>query len=159
MKQALIVVLLCSAFLSYSQDAKPVHQTIDKWHKAASEADADTYFGLMTKDAVFVGTDSTEVWNKSEFQAFAEPYFKRGSAWDFEAFKRNVYFDDSGNLAWFEESLNTWMGVCRGSGVLAKTSNGWMVKHYVLSVTIPNEKIQGFINLVYGDKPFPKRAR
>jgi hypothetical protein len=31
------------------------------------------------------------------------------------------------------------MKLCRGSGVLVKTNNVWKIKHYVLSMTIPNE--------------------
>jgi len=37
------------------------------------------------------------------------------------------------------------MGTCRGSGVLEKTSNGWKIKQYVLSVTIPNDDMQAVI--------------
>ena len=40
------------------------------------------------------------------------------------------------------------MGECRGSGVMIKTKDGWKLSHYHLSVTVPNEKIQGFIDLV-----------
>ena len=36
--------------------------TIDAWHKAAFEADFDTYFSLMTPRGVFVGTDASEHW-------------------------------------------------------------------------------------------------
>ena len=37
---------------------------IDQWHKAASDANFKTYFELMTEDAVFIGTDANEYWNK-----------------------------------------------------------------------------------------------
>jgi hypothetical protein len=30
------------------------------------------------------------------------------------------------------------MKICRGSGVLVKTKEGWKVKQYVLSMTVPN---------------------
>jgi hypothetical protein len=29
----------------------------------------------MTADAIFIGTDATENWNKMQFQAFAKPFF------------------------------------------------------------------------------------
>ena len=31
------------------------------------------------------------------------------------------------------------MELCRGSGTLVKTKNGWKIAHYVLSMTVPNE--------------------
>jgi hypothetical protein len=37
------------------------------------------------------------------------------------------------------------MGTCRGSGVLEKTTNGWKIKQYVLSITIPNDDVQAVI--------------
>jgi hypothetical protein len=30
------------------------------------------------------------------------------------------------------------MKICRGSGILVKVKNDWKIKHYVLSMTIPN---------------------
>ncbi len=37
------------------------------------------------------------------------------------------------------------MGTCRGSGVLEKKENSWKIKHYVLSVAIPNDDVQAVI--------------
>jgi hypothetical protein len=31
------------------------------------------------------------------------------------------------------------MKICRGSGVLVKENGNWKIKHYVLSMTIPND--------------------
>jgi ketosteroid isomerase-like protein len=41
---------------------------LDSWHKAAADAKFDTYFNKMTEDAVFIGTDATENWNKPHFK-------------------------------------------------------------------------------------------
>ncbi|MBS9766494.1 MAG: nuclear transport factor 2 family protein [Flavobacteriaceae bacterium] len=49
-------------------------------------------------------------------------------------------------MAWFDELLDTWMGICRGSGVLEKTAKGWKIRHYVLSVTVPNEDTQKVVS-------------
>lgn len=121
---------------------------IDAWHAAAGDADADKYFGLMAEDAVYIGTEAGERWTKPEFVEFARPYFERGSAWDFKSTTRSVYVSDDGRTAWFEELLDTWMGVCAGSGVLQSTDDGWKIKHYHLSVTVPNDLIDEFIDLV-----------
>jgi hypothetical protein len=44
-------------------------------------------------------------------------------------------------MAWFDE-LSTQMKICRGSGVLVKIGNDWKIKHYVLSMTVPNENVE-----------------
>ena len=50
------------------------------------------------------------------------------------------------------------MGICRSSGVLEKKKGRWSLEHYHLSVTVPNEKIKDFIQLVSEkDKLTPKK--
>ena len=93
----------------------------------------------MTEDSFYIGTDASEHWNKSEFQAFAKPYFDNGTAWDFNPLERHIYISKDKKMAWFDELLDTWMKVCRGSGVLIKVGNEWKIQHYVLSMTIPND--------------------
>jgi ketosteroid isomerase-like protein len=134
-----------SSFAQSSNAEKIINETIDTWHKAASEANFKTYFELMTEDAVFIGTDANEYWNKQEFQNYAKPHFDKGKAWSFTALERHVYFDASGNTAWFDELLNTQMKICRGSGVIVKVGKQWKIKHYVLSMTIPNDSSKAVI--------------
>jgi len=131
-----------------SDEKEQVNRTLDAWHKAAAEANFNAYFGLMTEDAIFIGTDPTENWNKKAFQAYAKPYFDKGKAWDFKAIERHIYFDTSGKLAWFDELLNTQMKICRGSGVLEKIGKEWKIKHYVLSMTIPNDNTNEVIKII-----------
>jgi ketosteroid isomerase-like protein len=140
--------LILISFSGFAQTTTPkntIHQLVDQWHKAASDADFKTYFELMTEDAVFIGTDANEYWNKQEFQNYAKPHFDKGKAWSFTALERHVYFDASGNTAWFDELLNTQMKICRGSGVLVKVGKQWKIKHYVLSMTIPNDSSKAVI--------------
>ena len=82
---------------------------------------------------------SEENWNKKAFESFAKPYFDKGKAWSFTALERHIYFSQDGKIAWFDELLNTQMKICRGSGILVKVKNTWKIKHYVLSMTIPND--------------------
>jgi ketosteroid isomerase-like protein len=119
-----------------------INQVLDNWHKAAAEANFDTYFAAMDEPSVFIGTDATENWTKSEFAAFSQPYFEKGTAWDFKPLERNVYFSTSGQTAWFDELLETWMGTCIGSGVLERKGEEWTIQHYVLSMKVPNESVQ-----------------
>ncbi|MGB0890944.1 MAG: nuclear transport factor 2 family protein [Flavobacteriaceae bacterium] len=119
-----------------------VNVVLDDWHKAASEANYEDYFGKMDSVSVFIGTDATENWSKKEFSNFSKPYFDKGKAWSFKALERNIYVNEAKNFVWFDELLDTWMGTCRGSGVLEKKDNVWKIKHYVLSVAIPNDNVQ-----------------
>ena len=131
-----------------SDEKEQVNRTLDNWHKAAAEANFTSYFGMMTDDAIFIGTDPTENWNKKAFQAYAKPHFDKGKAWNFKAIERHIYFDSSGKLAWFDELLNTQMKICRGSGVLVKIGKEWKIKHYVLSMTIPNDNTNEVVKII-----------
>ena len=93
----------------------------------------------MSNDAVFIGTDATENWNKEEFKEYAKPHFDKGKAWNFKPLDRHIYFSTDKKTAWFDELLDTQMKICRGSGVLVKVKNEWKIAHYVLSMTIQNE--------------------
>lgn len=118
-----------------------VDRVLEDWHREAAEANFENYFALMAGDGIFIGTDATENWGISEFKAFSKPYFDKGTAWNFSTLQRNIYISRGGEIAWFDELLNTWMGICRGSGVVTKENGKWRIKHYVLSVTVPNESI------------------
>lgn len=124
-----------------------VNKTLDNWHKAASEANYNNYFGAMTDDAIFIGTDATENWTKPAFQAYAKPYFDKGKAWNFTTLERHVYFNNDKTIAWFDELLDTQMKICRGSGVLVLQNGKWKIQHYVLSMTIPNDSSDQVIKI------------
>lgn len=133
--------------LKEASEKEVINTMLDAWHKSASEAKYDAYFNAMSNTSVFIGTDASENWNNKDFKIFSKPFFDLGKAWDFKPVKRNIYISVEGNFAWFDELLNTWMGVSRGSGVLSKTEGVWKIEHYVLSVTIPNENITEVIAL------------
>ena len=117
-----------------------INLILNNWHKAAAEANFNSYFDAMADDAIFIGTDATENWNKPAFIQFAKPYFDKGKAWNFTSLERNIYFSSDKKTAWFDELLNTQMKICRGSGVLVLDEKGnWKIKQYVLSMTIPND--------------------
>lgn len=120
---------------------------LDSFNIAAAKADFNTYFGFYSEDAIFTGTDATERWDKKQFMEWARPIFAKGRAWDFKALQRNIYFDGSGTLAWFDELLNTQMKICRGSGVVVKNGDTWKVKQYILSTTVPNDQLDSVIKL------------
>jgi hypothetical protein len=39
------------------------------------------------------------------------------------------------------------MKICRGSGVVVKINNTWKIKHYVLSMTIPNDNTNEVVKI------------
>lgn len=151
MKKYILLGLLnfysLSFFAQNESQKNDVNQLVDLWHKAASEANFKQYFDVMADDAIFIGTDATEYWNKQEFENYAKPHFDKGKAWSFTTLERHIYFDSTGNTAWFDELLDTQMKICRGSGVLVKTGGQWKIKHYVLSMTIPNETSKSVITI------------
>ena len=142
MKKISFIIVLFSGFLSAQNSEtqkKEITYFLDQWHKAAAEVNFDAYFSAMAEESIYIGTDATENWNKKQFQAFAKPYFDRGKAWSFKAIERNIYYSEDGKLVWFDELLSTQMKICRGSGVLVQENGQWKIKHYVLSMTIPND--------------------
>ena len=144
MKKNLLLLLTITVIVNASAQ-KPsalkiqINKTLDAWHKAAADANYNNYFNILTDDSIFIGTDAAENWNKTAFQTFAKPYFDKGKAWNFTALERNIYFNKNKTLAWFDELLNTQMKLCRGSGIIVKVGKEWKIKHYVLSMTVPNE--------------------
>lgn len=144
-------VLFFSAFTPNRKDEnkekQKINSLLDAWHKAAAEANFSNYFDILANDAVYIGTDPTENWNKTTFMAFAKPYFDKGKAWNFKALERHIYFSKDKKTAWFDELLDTQMKICRGSGVLEKQNGQWRIVHYVLSITVPNENTNEVVRL------------
>jgi ketosteroid isomerase-like protein len=149
-------------YKSFSQNnVIEINQFIDNWHLAAANADAKVFFGSMDQDCIYIGTDATERWTKTEFVTFAQPYFNKGKAWNFKPYNRDLHVTNEGDYVWFSELLETWMGVCRGSGIIKRAPDGWKIKQYHLSVTVPNSIIQDFITLVKtsSEKEVPKNSK
>ena len=129
------------------KSTEQIHLLLDNWHRSAAQANFEDYFNAMNDDAIFIGTDATENWNKKAFQAYSKPYFDKGKAWSFSPLERHIYFSKDGKTAWFDELLNTQMKICRGSGVVEKVKGVWKIKHYVLSMTIPNDNSDAVIKI------------
>lgn len=151
---SLVLLISCQNSINVEAEKKLIDELIVEWHDDATHGRLDAYFNKMTPDAYFIGTDASEKWIAKEFKTFCEPHFADGSGWDFKTIKREVFLNERGDFAWFDEQLDTWMGVCMSSGVLVKTSEGWRIKHYQLSVAVPNDVIDDFIELV---KSFEKK--
>ncbi len=136
-------LFLFGTLLTSAQDqAEPagegIGRMIDQWHRDAAGANFDAYFGAMTPDGVFIGTDASEYWTVPEFRTWCKPHFDRKKTWDFRPFNRHIYLSGDRNSGWFDELLSTQMGICRGSGAVVKQDGSWKIAEYVLSAAIPN---------------------
>jgi len=85
---------------------------------------------------------------RDEIRTWSEKYFARDTAWAFNPYDRQVYFSSDAKTAWFEELLETWMGPCRGSGVLSYTKDGWKLEHYNLAMLIDNEDVEEVLKII-----------
>ena len=133
-----------------------IGKVLNTFHQAAADANQVLYFSLLDEQAIFLGTDGSERWNKNEFSDFVTPYFSKGQGWLYQPSQRNITIVPPSNsneqLAFFDELLeNNNYGQCRGSGVLRLTSSGWKILQYNLSIPVPNgiasdvvDKIQNY---------------
>ncbi|MGX1927735.1 nuclear transport factor 2 family protein [Flagellimonas sp. 2504JD4-2] len=150
MKNKLLLPLVMTISLGLGAqeiEKQAINELLDGWHQAASDADFDAYFGKMTPEGVFIGTDATENWQNKAFREFSKPYFDKGKAWSFTSVERNIYLNEAEDIAWFDELLDTQMKLCRGSGVAKKENGQWKIAHYVLSIAVPNENVGELIQL------------
>ncbi len=155
MKQLLILLFIgsfvaCQTSPNQNQSfsLEEVNEFLDQWHSAAAVGDSSGYFGKFSDQGRFLGTDPEENWSVDAFWAFSKPYFERGKAWDFKAVERNIYRSEGGETLWFDEKLDTWMGPCRGTGVLSRHEEGLKIEHYSLSILVPNSLTQKYLDLL-----------
>ena len=124
-------------------------RVLDDWHDAAAHSDEERYFGHLTKDAIFIGTDATERWDVAAFRAYAHEPFSKGKGWVMHATARHIRFAPGGTIAWFDEQLDAKnLGPARGSGVLLYEDGTYRIAHYVLSISVPNEKFKAVKELL-----------
>ncbi len=142
---------VCAA--SHTDEEAAVAAVLNGLHDAAAKADYERYFGFYASSAIFLGTDATERWNIEQFKAFAAPVFAKGRGWTYVAKKRWITLSADGNTAWFDETLeNSGLGDCRGSGVLAKQDGMWLITQYNLTIPIPNELANEFVDRIREQK-------
>jgi hypothetical protein len=136
---------------------RPVEAVLDRFHEAASKADGPTYFALFAPEGIFIGTDATERWTVDEFRAYAAPYFSKGRGWTFVPKVRHVQVSPQGDVAWFDEILESESyGVCRGSGVLRRAGDAWLICQYHLTIPVPNALAHEVVKMIRaGQQPSP----
>ncbi|MGB0776992.1 MAG: nuclear transport factor 2 family protein [Flavobacteriaceae bacterium] len=143
---ALVLFTACTSPIN--KDPEKLNALIDQWHVDVAESNFDGYFDRMGGSSFFIGTDANERWTKDQFMEFSKPYFDKESTWDFKVIDRNLVIDTDYPVVWFDEVLDTWMGLCRGSGVLKYKQGSWYLEHYVLSLTVPNDDMDAVIEVI-----------
>jgi ketosteroid isomerase-like protein len=145
-----ILLLLTACATAPVVDSRPAINTmLDDWHDAAAKADESRYFGAMSPDFVFLGTDATERWELEAFRAFSHPYFAKGTAWTFVPRDRHVILSPRGDVAWFDEKLDSASyGECRGTGVARRIDGAWKIAHYNLTIPIPNDLAKTVVEMI-----------
>lgn len=143
MKRMVISLLLSLGMASCVQAQQPaidaINQVLDSYHAAAAIGDWDTYFDLMSEDGVFIGTDARERWTKPEFIR----YSSGSDGWVYTPQRRNINITPDGASAWFDEALlSQSFGSSRGTGILIRTSEGWKISQYHLTLPIPNGMVR-----------------
>ncbi len=140
--------MLLSAFASANES---LEQVLDNFHQAAADADYPRYMNLLADDAIYLGTDSGERWNKAEFSAFVKPYFSQGRGWLYKPVQRHISNTKAANIVFFDELLeNKNYGRCRGSGLLIRTEQGWKILQYNLSIPVPNAIASDVVKSIQG---------
>jgi ketosteroid isomerase-like protein len=148
MRKLLFLLLLCCACASVPATPS-INAALDDWHDAAAKADEARYFGAMTPEFVFLGTDATERWEVAAFRSFAHPYFAKGKAWTFVPHDRYVILSPRGDVAWFDEKLDSASyGECRGSGVVRRVGGTWKIAHYNLTIPVPNDLADAVVKMI-----------
>ncbi|KPZ68872.1 MULTISPECIES: nuclear transport factor 2 family protein [Shewanella] len=133
-----------SATVAISTESKQLADNVlNQLHQDASAANWDSYFSLYDTDAVFLGTDATERWDMKEFEGYARPT----DGWHYEVQSRQLLQFD--NTIVFDELLNSASyGLCRGTGALQLTDQGWKIVQYHLSIAVPNENAKAVAKLI-----------
>ena len=152
MKNISLLILFSFALLSCAQnnqsqqsDIAAINKVLDGYHQAAANGVWDTYFGLMSADGVFIGTDASERWIKQEFRQ----YSSGSNGWVYTPQQRNINITPDGLSAWFDEALlSQSYGSSRGSGVLIRTAAGWKISQYHLTLPIPNGMVRGITDQI-----------
>ncbi len=146
------IAILTITSLTLTAQNELLNSDIDHWHLAAAQADSSAYFSFFADaNSVFQGTDATEYWTAAEFAQWAGPYFRGESAWTFTPIERTWH--EHQDVKWFSERLSSsHMGLCRGTGILIETENGWKLDHYSLSFEVPNAAVSEIVPLLAPDR-------
>ena len=139
----MVKLFIYISIILFNYDKKEINKVLDNLHLYASKADGDNYFKLFDSEAVFFGTDASERWHINEFKDYTLKRFETGTGWTYKPISRNIYINE--NTAWFDEELaNEKYGIFRGTGVLIRQNDKWLISQYNLLLPIPNNLLKKY---------------
>ena len=146
---SILMMLAVGPAATTPDDRADIGKLLDAFHASAAKADEAAYFGCFADGAVFLGTDASERWTLAEFRAYAHPHFSEGKGWTYVPQERHVELVGGAHVAWFDEVLKSEKhGLCRGTGVVARTEQGWRVAQYSLTFLVPNDAAAAVVEAI-----------
>ncbi len=131
--------------LAAQQPADEVNTTLDAWHKTAGEVKFGPFVQSLSADAVILGTDRQDRWDKEHSAAFSSQYFDPKQAWTYTYERRHLYFNKDSTTAWFDETFKINTKFFRGTGVLSKADSAWTIRQYNLSMLAPYQEVKAAV--------------
>lgn len=124
----------------FPDEANAVTVVLNAHLKAVATKDVDLLHKTFGQKAIFIGSDDTEQWSRHEL---AKRLKESQNGWDMRTcIHREVKHILPGATTFFEVVRHVKYGLFRGSGVVVKNSKGnWVIAHYVLSFSVPNEVV------------------
>jgi ketosteroid isomerase-like protein len=97
----LMLFIFSSSASSINSDKQKIKNVLIKFHQAAASANFETYFDLLSRDAIFLGTDASERWTKEAFKEYVRPAFSKGNGWLYTPKQQNIKVIKQGQVAFF----------------------------------------------------------
>ena len=134
----LIPFSVCAA--ESPRELQLINQVLDNLHDAAAKGENARYLGVYSENAVFMGSAPEERMDKEQFTDYVNRRFTEGVGWAYQSAERNIFIAEDGNTAWFDEVITRMANGqnFRGTGVLIKENETWMVAQYNFSVPFAN---------------------
>lgn len=143
-----VIQMISSSYAGAESDHVREDEAINAWHEAAAVGDSAAFFSMMTENAVYLGTDESERWDKTSMGKDLGKYFNGKRAWKFIPYNRIYTELEDKNSILFDECLRTWMGPCKATGILTKEKGNWKISYYNLSVAVPNDNVKDYTKLL-----------
>lgn len=86
--------------------------------------------------------------DQNDYGERSRQVFQRKKAWHFIAYNRIYTALDDKNTILFDESLKTWMGPCKSTGMMRKVKGKWLISYYNLNVAVSNAVVQNYLKLL-----------
>lgn len=125
-------------------DEALVHRALKMHLDAVATKNLTLLKQAFTPNALFIGTDDSEVWHIDWLSEFL---MESKSGWDMRQCVRRIVTQDplqtGESLSFFEVIVHKKYGTMRGSGiaVACRDEQCWRIAQYVLSISVPNHVI------------------